>query len=85
MPDISAIDPEMLPVYAMRVLSVLEDAGYEVWIVGGWVRDALRGDAAHDVDITTEAPWQETERALREGEPLVPVLEDLLHLWARAR
>lgn len=65
MPDISAIDPKMLPAYAMRVLSVLEDAGYKAWIVGGWVRDALKGDPAHDVDITTEAPWQKTERVLR--------------------
>ena len=61
----SAIAPELLPEYAERVLSALEDAGYEAWIVGGWVRDALRGDAAHDVDITTSAHWQETERVLR--------------------
>lgn len=61
----STIAPELLPEYAERVLSALEDAGYEAWIVGGWVRDALRGDAAHDVDITTSAHWQETERVLR--------------------
>ncbi|MGN0071183.1 MAG: CCA tRNA nucleotidyltransferase [Atopobiaceae bacterium] len=62
---LSEIGPELMPSYAGRVLSALEDAGYEAWIVGGWVRDALRGDAAHDVDITTSAHWQETERVLR--------------------
>lgn len=59
-----SIDPASLPAYALKVLSALEEAGYEAWIVGGWVRDALRGDPAHDVDITTIAPWQTTERVL---------------------
>ena len=60
----SSIDPASLPAYAKAVLSALEEAGFEAWIVGGWVRDALRGDPAHDVDITTIAPWQMTERVL---------------------
>lgn len=60
-----AIAPELMPDYAGRVLSAIEDAGFEAWIVGGWVRDALRGDAAHDVDITTSAHWRKTEQVLR--------------------
>ena len=60
----SSIDPASLPAYAKAVLSALEEAGFEAWIVGGWVRDSLRGDPAHDVDITTIAPWQMTERVL---------------------
>ena len=54
-----------VPAYALRVVDVLEDAGYEAWVVGGFVRDALLGGSGHDVDVTTSAPWQETARALR--------------------
>ncbi len=54
-----------LPDYARRVVGVLEDAGYEAWVVGGWVRDALLGRPGHDVDVTTSAPWPETARVLR--------------------
>ena len=55
---------ELVPAYAMRVLEVLEDAGHEAWIVGGWVRDALLGEVGSDVDITCSALWEDTERAL---------------------
>ena len=48
-----------LPGYACRVLEVIEGAGHEAWVVGGWVRDALRGDAAHDVDVCTDAHWRQ--------------------------
>lgn len=55
------------PAYAIRVLEVLESAGYEAWIVGGWVRDALLGAPCHDVDVTTSALWQESARLFREA------------------
>ncbi len=58
------IAPELAPAYALTVLHALEDAGFEAWFVGGWVRDALRGVPAHDVDICTDAPWKQTEAAL---------------------
>lgn len=54
----------LVPAYAQCVLDVLEDAGYEAWIVGGWVRDALLGNPAHDVDICTQARWPQTKAAL---------------------
>lgn len=50
---------EATPSYAFSVLATLEAAGAESWIVGGFVRDALMGRAATDVDIATVAPWQE--------------------------
>ena len=31
--------------------------------MGGWVRDALRGRPAHDVDVCTDATWQQSEAA----------------------
>lgn len=54
-----------LPAYARTVVDALEAAGYEAWVVGGWVRDALLGRPGHDVDVTTSAPWQQTACVLR--------------------
>lgn len=54
-----------VPAYALRVVRALEGAGFEAWVVGGFVRDALMGGAGHDVDVTTSAPWQQTARVLR--------------------
>ena len=60
------------PAYALRVLEVLEGAGYEAWIVGGWVRDALMGAPCHDVDVTTDALWEQSEEAFRAaGYPVI--------------
>ena len=53
-----------LPEYALRVLDVLEGAGYEAWVVGGWVRDALRGTDSHDVDVCTNAHWEQAAALL---------------------
>ncbi|MBP3885218.1 MAG: HD domain-containing protein [Olsenella sp.] len=53
-----------VPEYATSVLRVLEEAGFEAWVVGGWVRDALLGAPCHDVDVTTSAHWRDVERVL---------------------
>lgn len=50
---------------ALKVLGALEDAGFEAWIVGGWVRDALMGRSGHDIDICCSAVWREAEDVLR--------------------
>ena len=55
------------PSYALTALEVLESAGYEAWIVGGWVRDALLGAPCHDVDITTSALWEQSAAAFRDA------------------
>ena len=49
---------------ALSVLDALEGAGLEAWIVGGWVRDALRGAPSHDIDVCCSGSWQENEAAL---------------------
>ncbi|MGO4861010.1 CCA tRNA nucleotidyltransferase [Atopobiaceae bacterium LCP21S3_F11] len=54
-----------LPDYALRVLDVIESAGYEAWVVGGWVRDAVRGAAPHDVDVCCDTRWEEVDRLFR--------------------
>ena len=38
-----------------NVLSQLNNAGYEAYLVGGCVRDALLGRECHDTDVTTNA------------------------------
>ena len=42
-----------------RVLTTIESAGFQAWLVGGCVRDALLGRKAPDVDIATDATWQQ--------------------------
>ena len=37
------------------MLSMLESAGYQAYIVGGCVRDMLLGRPVSDIDITTNA------------------------------
>ena len=49
---------------ALEVLAVLEGAGLEAWIVGGWVRDALLGNAGHDIDICCSGSWRRSAAAL---------------------
>ena len=44
-----------IPEYASRSLSALENAGFESYVVGGCVRDALLGLKPHDWDIATAA------------------------------
>ncbi len=44
-----------IPPGAAKILHVLEDHGYEAYVVGGCVRDSLLGRDPHDWDITTSA------------------------------
>ena len=53
-----------IPNYVTAVVRALEDTGYEAYIVGGCVKDALMGKSPHDYDIATSALPDETKRAL---------------------
>jgi tRNA nucleotidyltransferase (CCA-adding enzyme) len=44
-----------LPYYIEQTIKRLNDAGFEAYIVGGSVRDLLRGVVPHDYDMTTNA------------------------------
>lgn len=44
-----------LPAPVLAVLDCLNDGGYECFLVGGCVRDYLRGVIPHDYDLTTNA------------------------------
>ena len=49
-----------LPENVQKALDILNAAGYEAYLVGGCVRDALRGAVPHDYDIATNALPEET-------------------------
>ena len=51
-----------IPNPVLDMLSYIEDAGFEAWIVGGFVRDALRNVKPHDADIATNAHWQDVKQ-----------------------
>ena len=51
-----------IPDGARRILQTLNGAGHEAYLVGGCVRDLLRGVEPHDWDICTSALPEETEQ-----------------------
>ena len=51
-----------LPAGARYILQTLSNAGHEAYMVGGCVRDLLRGVEPHDWDICTSALPEETEQ-----------------------
>lgn len=50
-----------LPPQVNTALTLLGEAGYEAFVVGGAVRDLLRGKCVHDWDLTTSALPEQTE------------------------
>lgn len=52
-----------IPDWVMTALSVLEENGFEAWLVGGCVRDSILGRPVHDFDIATNATWREVAQA----------------------
>ncbi len=51
---------------AFPVLESLESEGFEAWIVGGSVRDALTGLPCADIDIASNAPWTDVARIFKQ-------------------
>ena len=51
----------IVPTEVSRVTEELENAGFEAYLVGGCVRDFLRGETPKDWDITTSAKPDEIE------------------------
>jgi poly(A) polymerase len=50
-----SLSPKMISRDARRIVEVLQDAGYEAYVVGGAVRDLLLGLKAKDFDVATDA------------------------------
>ncbi len=51
-----------------RLNRILTGAGYQLYLVGGCVRDALMGRPCHDYDLLTAAPTDEVVRLLFKNE-----------------
>lgn len=54
-----------LPGCAERALEAIESAGFEAWVVGGFVRDCLMGRSPGDLDIASSAPWEQAASVFR--------------------
>lgn len=54
-----------LPKDVCRIIRALEDGGFEAYVVGGCVRDAVMGISPKDWDITTSAKPQEVKSIFR--------------------
>lgn len=61
------IRPQDIDRDAMKVISRLAQAGYEVYLVGGCVRDLLLDRSPKDFDVATEAYPQRIKRLFRNG------------------
>ena len=61
MTDLASIASRLASPAALRVLEALEDAGFEAWFVGGCVRDAILDRPGNDIDIATNAHWQQVQ------------------------
>ena len=56
-----------VPADVERVVAALTAAGHEAYVVGGCVRDALRGVDPHDWDVTTNATPEEIQKVFRKS------------------
>lgn len=56
------VAPRVFPAAALRIAQQLQAAGYDTVLVGGSVRDVLRGSAPKDVDLATRATPDEVKR-----------------------
>lgn len=54
----------VIPEFIKDALKALQNEGYEAYIVGGAVRDSLRGVAIHDFDLTTSALPEQTAKIM---------------------
>jgi poly(A) polymerase len=61
------IAPESLDQDALRVISRLERAGFQAYLVGGCVRDLMIGRSPKDFDVATDAHPKQIKRLFRNG------------------
>lgn len=56
---------EAIPKVALDLASVFNQAGFGLWLVGGWVRDALLGKVHADLDLATDARPEQSLEVLK--------------------
>ncbi|ACB32950.1 poly(A) polymerase [Leptothrix cholodnii SP-6] len=59
------IDPGLVDDRAVKVVTTLQDAGFEAYIVGGAVRDLLLGHRPKDFDVATNATPEQVKSHFR--------------------
>ena len=59
------INAKVVDTNALKIIEVLNDNGYQAYLVGGCVRDALCGVAPKDFDIATNAPLETVSKLFR--------------------
>ncbi|PXW94179.1 poly(A) polymerase [Sphaerotilus hippei] len=63
--EVHRIDPKLIDERAVRVVTTLQDAGFEAYIVGGAVRDLLLGHRPKDFDVATNATPEQVKGLFR--------------------
>ncbi|MFT4266121.1 MAG: polynucleotide adenylyltransferase PcnB, partial [Xenophilus sp.] len=63
--DVHRIDPALVDERAKNVVTTLQQAGFEAYIVGGAVRDLLLGLKPKDFDVATNATPEEVKQLFR--------------------
>lgn len=62
-----------IPTEIKKLGKIFEQAGHEIRIVGGWVRDTMSGNTPKDLDLaTTATPLQMGEICVNNGLSMVP-------------
>jgi len=67
--------PVEIPEAVRALASAVAGAGGHLYIVGGWVRDLLRGSPCKDIDLATDLPPARVKKALEGFGPLYTVGE----------
>ena len=57
---------DSIPAEVLNLIAILESRGYEAYLVGGCVRDLLRGVPPHDWDMTTSATPEQMKECFAE-------------------
>lgn len=63
--EVHGIDPKLVDERALNVVSTLQQAGFEAYIVGGAVRDLLVGLRPKDFDVATDATPEQVKGLFR--------------------
>lgn len=61
MPELTIVLPE----YVSKVFAALSNTGHRGYLVGGSLRDLLRGETPHDFDLTTDATPEQMKKTFR--------------------
>lgn len=59
------LGPSILDASALKVIEVLNASGFQAYLVGGCVRDALCGVKPKDFDVATDAPLEAVSKLFR--------------------